>query len=242
MQVIAISVLGLVILVVLGYVFWMNFFQKDQFGDSQKQKTDTNQKAQVPANKKITTYCATGEKLCFDYPDGWSVELNPSSNGGDGGNGDNLAVTHQADSYTLKLESGFGGLGGACPDEEKRSVVVLGSSTIEKMAGFKTDYSLDTLYVARVVDSQDGAFRAVLYVTGTQEYTIPQTLSACGIMLSEFIPGRHAKFSSDSDNAGAFRFGEYGESTTFPTAAAAKQAFETTTYKEAAEILSSLRY
>lgn len=201
----------------------------------------------TPPTVAVKEYCTTGEKLCFDYPENWSVKKINKSDAEVGYTGDDLVVIDSESKLPLELHSGIGGLGGACPDEGQGDVYVLEPLAITHMNGFKTAYSVDQLRAAKVVvkDDSNDKYVSTLYVTGQKEYLTPGTFKACGIFLSEFVYGRHAVESSESNgNPGAFRFGYTGFNPTafFDSVEAAKNAYKTDVYVQAGTILASLRY
>jgi hypothetical protein len=200
-----------------------------------------------PAVIQLQTYCAAGEKLCFDYPDNWLVKPLAKTDNQPGYTGDDVVVIDSTNTLPLELHTGMGGLGGACPDEARSAVYILASEAVANMNGFKSQYSLDQLRVAKVIvkDDSNNKYVATLYVTGDPQYTTDSSIQACGIFLSEFVYGRHAVESSESaGNLGAFRFGYTGfnPSVFYDSVDIAKKAYTSSVYEQAAAILASLRY
>lgn len=207
----------------------------------------SSQTRSEPIEVHINTYCVTGERLCFDYPDNWKVNKVSKTDTEPGNTGDDVIVTDKSATLPLELQSGMGGLGGACPDEAQKPVYVLQPTSIILMNGFESAYSLDQLKVAKVVVSDDSGKQYIptLYVTGQKEYTKEGTINACGIFLSEFMYGRYAVQSSESsDSPGAFRFGYTGFNPTilYSSVDAAKNTYASLVYEQATAILASLRY
>ncbi len=239
-------VLVVTLLGALGFIFWQNVINADSNKKNDVAKTDQQSKT---STSPLIQYCSGGEKLCFDYPGGWSVSKLTSDSREKGYTGDDLVVQDVNSNVVLTLHSGIDGLGGACPEEDQAPTYILDSTKIPKMTGFKSEYSLDTLQVARAIykNYETGKYVAALYVTGEEDYTKAQTLSSCGIILSQFIPGRNALLSSEANAGhGAFEFGYTGsgrlKSTEYDTVDAAKKAHTSPAYTQAALILSSLRY
>lgn len=254
----------------LGFLFWKNFMASKDTSNTkiissfeecksapgsflletypEQCKTTDGQTFTGPSDQVVdplNSYCAEGEKLCFDYPDNWNVTKEDQSayEWPDGYTGDMLDITDSTSGLVLHLRSGIGGVGGACDDESKTPVYVLDSTEIPQLTGFKTDYSLDMLRVARVVYplNDTKTYVAALYVTGDQDYTVEQEISDCGIFMSSIVIGRYARFDGESENPGAFEFVLQNESK-YDTVEAATAAYDTDAYKEAATILASLRY
>lgn len=259
----------------LGFVFWNNFLSKGtsstaavtSFEECKKQSGSitletypeqcqtTDGKTFVgPSDQQLTTppielkmYCAEGEQLCFDYPATWAVTKDDQAGVEQpaGYTGDMLTVKDSSSGISLHLRSGMGGIGGACDESIEVPVYVLDSTEIPKLTGFKTDYSLDTLRVARVIYpwNDTNTYVAALYVTGDVDYTKKQTINRCGIFMSSINIGRHAR-AGEGEGPGAFEFALSGNTTEkrYATVEDATKAFETDGYKEAASILTSLRY
>lgn len=266
----AVLVVSIVIIVIgvvglLGWVFWQNVNKAT--GSS---VTNYEQCVAAPGSKMLETYpvqcitsdgrsftgplngdtvaektyCTEAEKLCFSYRDDWTIKEFMIEGAEPGSKTDLIEVTSPDESMKLTLESGIGGLGGTCSDEQSVDVTVLESTAIPTMTGYKDDFSIDMLQVARVYYPVEGKFAASLYVTATTDYTTPGTLKACGLGFSQFISGKNAVLSPDFDGAGVFRFGSFGSGSTmaYETETEAKAAFETDVYTQAASLLSSLSY
>lgn len=200
------------------------------------------------ANK---TYCTSGERLCFKYPDTWTVSKRERQDAVKGSNGDSLSVTSPDSKLTLRLESGVGGIGGTCDPSARVTLSVLESTEIPKMKGFKRAdyaYSLNTLRVARVVAPKEGKYLSYLYVASDSQYTNVSVLKACGIYFSNFTKGRYAVLGPEATygkDHGMFTFGYVSDSDGVPaydTLKEAKAVYSSQSYQEAAAILASLYY
>jgi hypothetical protein len=259
-------VIAVVILGLLGWVFWQNFNNAggSAISNFEQCKASTGSKiletypeqcitsdgrsftGQVVKTDTVATktYCTVAEKLCFEYREDWTI-ANVAQTGQDpGAKTDSLTVTSPNGDLVLFLETGIGGLGGTCPDEEKISVKVLDPIPAAAMTGYESEYSLDILQVARVVYPRDGTYIAALYLTGAPEYASEGTIQACGTGFSMFMDGKNSRLSADYEGAGAFRFGYEGnsEGARFGTEKEATDAFDSDTYKQGAALLASLRY
>lgn len=266
--IVVIIIAALAILGLLGWLFWRNiastpngsaitnFEQCKQAPGSLIQETfpercvtSDGQIFTGPGNPDIQvttiTYCTEAEELCFDYPDSWTLKELELELTLEGAEGDRLELRPAGDGPVLVLESGIGGLGGVCDEAAMKPVTVLSTVPMPEMTGFADEYSLDMLQVTRAVyTNSDNAYVAAIYVTDSEEYTTPGRFDACGIGYSQFMNGRNARISGDSDQAGAFYFGYTGHSTetAYSTLEEAEEIYNTPIYQEAATILASLRY
>lgn len=263
--IVVIVVLAVAILAVLGWLFWQNFVNKPS-----SSATITNfEECKAASGSKILetfpeqcvtadgrtftgptetdellTYCTEAEKLCFEYPKSWEVNKLDNPNAEPGSKTDLIEIKAPDDEMILSLETGFGGLGGSCPDESKVSVRVLEATPAASLSGYADQYNTDMPYVARVAYPQEGKFRAALYLTTSAEYSTAGTIEACGIGFSAFIQGRNSVLSPDFDGAGAFTFGNTGQvgTATYNSLDDAIAAFDTPVYTQGASILASSHY
>jgi hypothetical protein len=195
----------------------------------------------------LKTYCLTGEKLCFEYPEeSWSLEMVEQSNIEPGYTGDTLRLNSKDGLLSLSMDSGIGGLGGTCDEESSRPVYVLAATPITALSGFADEYNQDIPSVAKVVVTHlDGSISANIYVSTSIDYVSPQTLMTCGTGLSQYVYGRNAVQSAGS-GPGAFKIGYIGyegdQSRHYSSVDDAKAAYNTAAYIQAEAIMSSLRY
>lgn len=210
-------------------------------------QTFIGQNIQTDDSMTVKSYCTEAEKLCFEYPDGWTIDTLKADGGGESGfKGDLLKVASPDKKIVLTFESGIGGLGGTCPEEDRVAVNVLASTPAASLSGYKDEYHIDVPHVARVAYERDGSFTAALYLTTVAEYSTIGVIDRCGIGFSQFIDGRNSVLSSEFAGAGVMQFG-YDSTTsdgvpTYKTLEAAKAAFDTPVYKQAASLLASVHY
>lgn len=268
--IIVVIVLAVAILGLLGFLFWKNFLNKPAVSTSsvstfaeckaavgsviQESYPETcvtrdGQSFTAPSEGQpeanTLTYCAPAEKVCFDYPDDWTI-AQVAVDGPSDRVTDAFVVQNADNTAKLSFTSGIDGIGGTCFAESFLPVYVQESTPITKMTGFESEYSMDMLKVARViVEEADGKFVASIYATGEREYTEPGTLDTCGVLFSHLMVGRNARISTEYEGAGAFIFGMIGEDagkTVFGTLSDAKAAYDSEMYVQAAAILASMRY
>lgn len=262
-----VAVAVVAILGVLGWLFWQNFINKSSGSTvttyEQCQSTAGSKTLETYPEQCVTadgrtftgpitqtvavkdeTYCAEAEELCFEYPSDWTIEKLTVEMDEPGAKADLIHVIAPQKELTLTLVSGIGGLGGTCEDGYKVDVTVREATPAASMSGYKDEYSVDMLQVARVVYPLEGKFVAAVYITDSAEYTTAGNIKACGIGFSQYINGRNARLSADSDSAGAFSFGYNGhtDGAQYGSRDDAEDAFDNEIYTQAAAILASLHY
>jgi hypothetical protein len=117
-HVIIITVLTLALVSAIGVLFWQNILSKPAPKDS---ITSVTAKSPTPSVAALKTYCTPLEKMCFDYPNDWSVTPANVSEANDG-KAEQIAISDDSGKQWLELQTGLTGVGGACGD---------GGSTIE---------------------------------------------------------------------------------------------------------------
>lgn len=270
-----IIVAAVVIVGGLGFVFWRQLTQApsasgviSSFDECKKQsgsrvletypeqcvtqdgQTFTGPLSSDVVGTELLTYCASGEKLCFDYPKDWTVEQLDPVSAEVGFQGDRFVVYDPTDSMKLWFTSGIGGIGGTC-DPDGTTTTVLQGTPISQLSGFKTEYekSVDQPSVARVITRENDMFRANLYVSNDESFINKgQITEVSGVCFSQILSGRHARMSSEYDGYGSFTFNNGGTFSDFnsyslyDTLKDATAAFDTKLFVEGANILASLRY
>jgi hypothetical protein len=268
--IIIISLVVVVLVAVLGFVFWQNFIKsgsgstvssfeecKSASGSSilttypEQCVTADGQTFTGPTGDAVdyVTYCTPAEKLCFEYRDDWKLESLEPFETEPGASVDNLRLVSPDEAFALTLTSGISGLGGTCSEEAAKDVTVLTPTPILALTGFEDEYNQDRAEVARTIFTSDTAgYIASLYVTTSPEYTEEGTYKYCGTGFSQYVSGKNSTISDDFEGAGVFRFGYtaasfYGEpEKSYETLDAAKAVYETDNYTQAATLLASLRY
>lgn len=266
--IVAVVIIAVVVIGLLGWVFWQNF--NTSSGSSVKtfdecvaapgsRVLETYPEQCIATNGQTFTgptkagdkvksheYCASVEKLCFNYRDDWKITAKAASlDQPEGATGDLVTVTSPDGDVVLTLETGIGGIGGTCPDEFATNVTVLEATPIEGMTGYKDEFSINTLQVARIAYQVMGEkFGTGVYVTDEAEYSTPGTIYRCGAGFSMFVDGKNARLGSDTEEAGAFRFGmsSSSEGPRYASLKDATDAFSSDTYKQAVTLLASLHY
>jgi hypothetical protein len=272
-HVVIIVALAVVLVGALGFLFWQNFINKppvteniSTYAECAKAEgsviqesypetcvtkggqrfTNTTQAASIAPLKN---YCSPVEKLCFDYPNDWTVK-SEVVDGDTDGVAERIVVSDQTGKSWLRLQTGMGGLGGMCSNEDKSYSNILKTHTTKVTGSYLVnqvakDYMVDTAY----------ALSWITYSGTNKNWTIDMELNnsktaqavgkvdPCDIGLG-VINGKNAK-ASGSTTAGAVAFKYYtgkDADTTYSTEAAATAALATPEATKAYTIVESARY
>jgi len=273
-HVVAIIVAVIVVLGGLGFVLWRQLTPNlassteiTNFEDCKKQAGSVKQEIYpercITADGKTFTgpsdllppqnflsYCATGERICFEYPDNWVIQqLEPTSTE-PGFEGDRFTVSDPTGSMNLWFTSGIGGIGGIC-EPDGTTTYVLEGSPVAGLTGFKTDFeqSTDQVSVARVITQENNLFRSNLYISNQSDFITPGELTEYGgVCFSQILDGRNATMSNEFDGVGSMTFNnggtfsDFNSYSSYNTLADAKESFTTKLFIEATNILLSLKY
>lgn len=202
-----------------------------------------------------STYCTQAEKLCFDVPTGWTVsQVEREEDDTDPSNTDMLSVISPDSSMLLHLTTGIDGLGGTCDPNDTPYTVVKSIPTA--LTGYETnEFFMETAHVVQLVSNNINNYVSSLYLSVTKSLeNAGDSLNTCNLMFSNVIPGKYSHpFDDTSDQAGngSFTFfasqspygsGLSGDDPEFSTKSEAAAIFDTDVYKQATNILSSVRY
>ncbi|MDB5176854.1 MAG: hypothetical protein JWN75_522 [Candidatus Saccharibacteria bacterium] len=272
-HVIVIIVLAAALIGAIGFLFWQNIINKSpvaatvsQYADCVKSEgsvlqetypetcvtkagqrfVNPDQKANAVTPKK---YCTPIEKLCFDYPNDWSV-ASEKVNADTDGVAERFVISDQTGKSWLRLETGMGGLGGTCSNEDKSYTNILKTHTTSVKGSYLVndtakDYMVDTAY----------ALSWITYSGTNKNWTMDMELNnsktaqavgkvdPCDIGLG-VINGKNIK-AGGSATAGAVAFKYYKGNdinVTYATEASATAALSAPEAAKAYDILQSARY
>ncbi len=272
-HVIIIAILAVALIGALGFLFWQNFINKSPEAEkiltyAQCAKAEgsviqesypetcvtkdgqrfTNSEQKV-TDLPLKNYCSPLEKICFDYPSDWTVKPEQVNNDTDGV-AERIVVADQTGKSWLRLETGMGGLGGMCSNEDKSYSKILKTHTT-KIAGnylvneVAKDYMVDTAYSLSWItyNGTTKNWTADMELNNSKTAQAVGKVDPCDIGLG-VINGKNAK-ASGSSTAGAVAFKYYTGSntdTTYSTEAAATAALATPEAVKAYTILESAHY
>lgn len=234
-----------------GWFVWQSQQRLDKIAnDSVKNGFIAKKKISLktPTAAKLQEYCVKNEKICFDYPSDWSVaatELNQPEITTTPG--DKLEIKNASGSTVLKLQTGYGGLGGTCEDATGEKTVVKEAVATnldaKAVSGEESKFLVPKLYVTKVVAYDDKSFSANVYLTNNKEYVTLGEKSVLGICFSPLFTGRNVKINDGSSAGGgpaAMSF--IATSTPQKTRSEAEDVLKSDDFVKADAILMSIRY
>jgi hypothetical protein len=124
--VIIIIILAIIVITVLGFIFWQNFIQTKE---TQTPASETNTQQESP-EVVYKTFTTDKHNVAFQYPESWTVEETYS---------DDRFLTLYSRTYTIetdtgnefKLSMGSQGIGGTCGESDLRSRHVLEAEPVD---------------------------------------------------------------------------------------------------------------
>jgi len=124
-HVVIIVILTLLVLGLLGFVFWQNFLAPKNGDDSSVttgQAANETIEEELDPLTEVKTISYSGATFAFQHPKSWTVNETSSTSG-------RVSSSDQSVYYDYSL-LGLGGVGGTCGDDEKVTSVYWGSTSI----------------------------------------------------------------------------------------------------------------
>lgn len=258
---IIIAILSIFLVAAIGVIVYLTLFAPKE---EVKQNTQNNQaktEESEVAVKKVS-YCAEHEKMCFEYPEDWTLSSTPWKydipNGGPDAELDRVTLVARDKTVRLTLQSGISGIGGACFPEDAGKV-----SIVKKKATTINDYKADngnvpTAYAMAIVRSnkEETEFTPVIGLTTLSALIDGTSKSACDVTYFGIVEGRNSLLSQGEGykDYGGTQFvtgaalGQTADmekevaTKTYGTFEEAKKALESESYKQAFDIIASAHY
>lgn len=261
-HVVLLAGIGIALVGAVGYLFYQNVLVKDKV-----ENVSQNSESQKEPVKPKKEYCAPKEKLCFKYPDDWSIKQIDSTTS----NADNFTVTSPDGQLAIQFLSGIGGIGGCCGPMAEGPVTVVGANKVDDLLLGTNEYlkdRADSAYVSTVVtsdveaefadpsdpssarkDSINGYIPQVLLHNANKLVT-PSTFTEVqgGLAYNNLMAGKNASMDeSDPANIGSFLFGTVtldldSKQKIYNTLDEAKKELSSKNFTTAKEILLSAQY
>ena len=250
----------------VGFIFWQNFMVADGSQNVKQTSITKDTKKETTVAKK--TYCATFEKVCFDYPQDWTIEQvgEPS-----GDVKDAFTITDPDNVIVLAFQSGIGAHDGFCcgPTPEGPATVLSAVKVPdfgEVAHGVSNKDPTDNVYVSEVVttsvkgeypDPSQPIVNSVIkgYVPqivlhNASDLSTPQTVTRTmgSILMDSHISGKYAQaYDDDKTDHGSFLFGTVtfgieSDPKVYDSFDKAKAQLKSPSFQQAKEILLSARY
>ena len=245
-MVILVVVLAVALVGVVGWVAYGKIFSTQDTAEV----ADTPVKAteETPELAKLQEACAPYEKLCFEYPEGWKIDIGEHSIGQMQAKGDRIILSSPTDSIKMQLDTNRGGIGGVClPGVYGNNYRVRSQET--KLTGYTTseyDYS-DVQAMTLVSSNLDETQFTISVVLSRSRVLIDNEVSSyCDSAFSMFVPSKAPDagsfyFVAKDISGGANSDGE-ATSTQYTSLAEAKKVLESEEWKRAFDILASAHY
>ena len=234
-HVLIVAVLAVILIGVLGYMFWSNFINKpgslasvSNYAECIKLKdsvvqlsypetcvtkdgerfTNTDQKMVASPLKK---YCTPIEKICFDYPNNWSY-TSQKVDGDTDGLSERIIISDQTGKPWLRLQTGLTGVGGSCGNEDNSYIKIFKTHTTKITGSYlisqaAKEYMVDTMYVVgwTSYNGTDKKWTANMELNNSKAALSVGKKDICDLGIGVFN-GKNAKIAG-TDNIGAIKFG-----------------------------------
>jgi len=275
-HVIIIVALAVALIAALGVLFWQNVINKKSaeaatYAECVKAsgskiqttypeicvtaggKSFTNPDQKVATSDKPVTksFCAPIEKICFDYPENWSVKQDSVDVDNDSV-AERISVNDETGHAWLSLQTGMSGLGGACGSDDDGSyakilqthtTAVKGSYLVNEAA---KNYVSDTVYAVSWIAYNGTAksWSASMALSNSNATQNVGKVDSCDVMFN-YLNGKNAAWSSSVSEPGAMEFRYNINSNTeeaYNTEAEAAAFLSSSNAKKAYAVLQSVSY
>jgi len=249
-HIIIIICLVLALATALGWIFWQNFLQTSD--NDLKQVDNTNDKKVSKTEKADKSYCAPLEKLCFTYPEDWSLKAKEETVY-DQHKVDNITLTNSDEDVVLRLRSGIDGLGGTCDPEDntdKNFQTVQSKQLSIKNVGYSEETKeFQSPYVHAITGilKYGSKYSPEVIITTSKSVAAIGQHEFCASGYREIVTGRNVNLGEQNGSiySGSVAFGTKFLGTN-PTEYAsydeAKKVLDQDTYQETFEIIKSSKY
>lgn len=248
-HVVVAGILVVALLGALGFIFYQNFIVKNTSktaNTSNAADTSTPAASNTPVQPATAkTACSEQEKLCFTYPVSWKATVGSTSKtfAKDGSTikQDNVTLTPNNGDMTLFLTNTISQIGGSCDPASS-------TDNFETIESYKTaltvsggDYSTPEVYAIKAIIKSDTGrgYEAGVMLTNLKLVESVGNHGPC-VMYASVIPAKNTSGYGDMQ----FTNDKFGGD---PPAYVASRSdalnkLNTTSYKEAFEILKSVHY
>ncbi len=269
------AVIGVIIVGAIGVLFWSNFINKASTENiasyaecmksegsitqetypetcvtkSGKSFTNPNQKADAPKAAALKEFCAPIEKLCFSYPENWTVKSEAVSQEASGLEERFIISDDNAKSW-LRLETGMSGLGGACGNEDGSFVKILKTHTSDIAGKYLVNegaeqYNDPAAYAVGLIryDATEKKWSTDMTLNTSKPTHAIGKIDTCDVGLA-VVNGKNAKLDPEYGSIGALSFRYYpGESyPVYTSESDASSALNAENASKAYAILQSAHY
>jgi hypothetical protein len=193
-HVVIVVVLVVALLGALGFIFYQNFIAKKDASDSVATQPDsvTQATSEVTTTTAVSKkeYCTAIEKLCFNYPEDWSVSatqeigtLDPTTP-----TMDQVQIKNKAGETYLYMTTGISGIGGTCDPSENVDVTILETHTTGIQGDFLSSgmesVTSSTAYAVEHVERTEktsSQYTVGMHILNSNDVIKPGTVNWCSI-------------------------------------------------------------
>ena len=218
------------------------------YKNDKKNTPQSNNNKIAEKTLKYKEFCGQYEKMCFTYPENWSVSTEPATVNGTDVKTDKVFVVSPDKKIKLKFFAGIYGIGGGPCDSNQK--IIIKNSKLSKLHLSNPKLLNKTYAISGVIPNyKDGKYANFLMLSNKDEQgngLTPGEYNGCQLHLAqllqvntiakyEFIPYLYFMTNSfyhdDEDNVELFSTREEAEA-----------SLSSDNYKKAFDILASVRY
>lgn len=219
-HVVIVVILVIALVGALGFIFYQNFIAKKASTTTSQTSNTTQQSANNTNTTKAVAkkeYCTELEKICFSYPEDWSVTARTAMGtlSSTTPTMDQVQIANKSGEVYLYISTGISGIGGSCSPAETQENTILGTHTTNITGSYlqrelPQNFGTTAYAITYVGPTQLGSsmYEAGMYIMAEKAVTNPGKVNACYM--------NYNMFASKSDN-GSVRFGTTGFATTGET-------------------------
>lgn len=236
----AIVIVALVLALIgaLGWIFYQNFVM-----DGKNEESVTSPVSDVTKNSAKTKECLSIEKLCFDYPSDWSVEITTRPQGEGVPMSDLVTIKNPVGQAVLSLDTGVSGVGGAC-DPATIDTTILNVIEVKKTAVTtepRDGNDTGVVYAVKAIYHDDAkGYQPFMYLSSTRDKI--GEVKNCLPGLDALYSSRNVENSSVNFVNTSNKIGSDSSSDYLQTKDEAAALLDSNDYRLGFQILSSARY
>lgn len=254
-KIVLIVVLALALIGAVGYIVYDKIISKSEPTTVTDNARDASQGAVENAKKEV---CAAEEKMCFEYPSGWTASqetIDYPARDSSMAQGlredqftklDKLTIAKQGSDIKVSLSSGITGIGGSCSPGDQGSVDIISERKVG-LTGYADDHNVDQVRAMALVAQRDGRYLPMVGLATDKTLVGKKQADGCGAVYFGLVAGKNISLGGGSD-AGLVSvsthpmFGSTESPKSFATLDEAKAYLGSQDVKQAFDIIASAHY